>query len=198
MCKHGICFPPAVAESTESSTIFKTALFERWVFSGAFFFSFFQIHLISVPRSVSGIPWWAGERVWCCRRSWRMRVAIGAEDCQTCQNIWSGQHSSRLSVSQKQTGRNKEVLWNWCSPWEVLCASGYLWPKCSDGCWCWWERYFLLYWSKMALAIVFWRENKACVFCYSLLDDYSANASSNLKWNAEVTGFVGVNPQLFN
>lgn len=39
-----------------------------------------------------------------------MRVAIGAEDCQTCQNIWSGQHSSRLSVSQKQTGRNKEVL----------------------------------------------------------------------------------------
>lgn len=42
MCKHGICFPPAVPASTESSTVFQTALFERWVFSGAFFFFLFS------------------------------------------------------------------------------------------------------------------------------------------------------------
>lgn len=82
---------------------------------------FFQnTHLITASWSISDVPQWDEKRSWYCKRSWRTREVI-AEDCQTCWTIWT--ISSGLSMLQRLTVTNKNVLCNLWPPWEVHSAA---------------------------------------------------------------------------
>lgn len=132
---------------------------------------FFQIHLISVSWSILDVPQWDEKRSQYCKRSWRTREIIWAEDCQTCQTIWSGaaqqwvKHVAEVDW-QKQECTLKFVitLGHPLCFWLPLSYQAPDQTKCDDVSRHWWEQYFGLYWSKTVYTAAFWRKQQSlCV-----------------------------------